>query len=87
MTLKKQTLRKTSIVYINDRLAEKDELIELSETWNEREEILFRKMLKQGGKFKIQGAQFRIEITNQVLNSQGKKDGGVVKVPGLDSAF
>ena len=45
MTLKKQTLRKTSIVYINDRLAEKDELIELSETWNEREEILFRKIV------------------------------------------
>lgn len=87
MTLKKQTLRKSSTVYINDRLAEKDELIALSETWSEREETLFRKMLKQGGKFKIQENQFRIEVTNQVLNSKGERDGGVVKVPGLDSAF
>ena len=87
MTLKKQTLRKDSVVFMNEVLAEKDELIALSETWSEREEMLFRKMLKQGGKFSIQGNKFRVERSQQVVNSKGEKDGGIVTVPGLDGGF
>ena len=87
MTLKPQTLRKSSVVYIDGRLAEKQELLDLSETWNEKEENLFRKMLKQGGKFSIRGVKFIIDVKGGVLNSKGEKDGGVVQIPGLDSAF
>lgn len=87
MTLKKQTLRKDSVVYLNEVLAEKDELIALSETWSEKEEMLFRKMLKQGGKFSIQGNKFLITRAEQVVNSKGERDGGVITVPGLDGGF
>lgn len=87
MALKKQTLRKGTLVYVNEVLAEKDELISLSEGWSEREEMLFRKMLKQGGKFSIRGSKFHITKEEQVTNSKGEKDGGIVQIPGLDSKF
>ena len=58
MTLKKQTLRKDTTVFMNDELPTKEELITLSESWSEKEENLFRKMLKQGGKFSVGGRKF-----------------------------
>jgi hypothetical protein len=87
MSLKPQTLRKGTTIILDGVVAEKQELLELSETWNEKEENLFRKMLKQGGKFSIQGRKFIVEKKGEVLNSKGEKDGGIIKVPGLDSAF
>ena len=87
MSLKPQTLRKNTTVYLNEELADKQELITLSDTWSEKEEMLFRKMLKQGGKFSIQGNKFRIEKKEQVLTTKGEKDAGIIKIPGLDSAF
>lgn len=87
MSLKPQTLRKGTTIILDGVVAEKQELLELSETWNEKEENLFRKMLKQGGKFSIQGRKFIVEKKGEVLNSKGERDGGVTKVPGLDSAF
>ena len=47
--LSKQSLRKGTNVYLNRELAGKELLIELSKEWTESEEILFRKVLKQGG--------------------------------------
>ena len=53
MTLKKQSIRGLENIQLNGEPTTKEELITLSETWSENEEITVRKVLKQGGKCKI----------------------------------
>ena len=53
MTLKKQTIRGLENIQLNGEPNTKEELIALSETWSENEELTVRKVLKQGGKCKI----------------------------------
>jgi hypothetical protein len=72
--LSKQSLRSNVQVFINDELATKEQLISLSESWTDNEEALFRKLLKQGGKFKIRGQHYKIQIEEQILNSRGNSD-------------
>tara|TARA_B100000902_G_scaffold231048_1_gene219183 strand:+ start:524 stop:784 length:261 start_codon:yes stop_codon:yes gene_type:complete len=86
MALSKQSLRKGVHVIMNDKLATKEELIEMSESWSEKREVFFRKMLQQGGKFKFDGINFEIKIRERILNTLGEVDGGIVQIPG-DSAF
>ena len=87
MALSKQALRKGVHVMVNDKLATKEELIKMSESWSEKREVFFRKMLQQGGKFKFDGIQFEIKIRAHVAErSDGLVDGGVVQIPG-DSRF
>ena len=66
MALKKQYIRSNQKIYINKSklLATKDEILALSEFWTEKEEGLFRKILKQGGSVKIQGTHFDV-VTEQ----------------------
>ena len=87
MSLKPQSIRRDTTVYLNDKLVEKDIIIELSESWSEREEKLFRKMLQQGGKFKLQGNSFRIVKQEKIVNTKGFKDEGIIQIPGLDTKF
>jgi hypothetical protein len=82
MALTKQSLRKGVHVLVNDKLATKEELIEMSESWSEKREVFFRKMLQQGGKFKFDGIQFEIKIRERILNSIGELDGGIEQIPG-----
>ena len=82
MALSKQSLRKGVHVIVNDKLATKEELIEMSESWSEKREVFFRKMLQQGGKFKFDGIQFDIRIRERILNSLGEEDGGTPQIPG-----
>jgi hypothetical protein len=81
MALTKQSLRKGVHVLVNDKLATKEELIEMSQEWSEKREVFFRKMLQQGGKFKFDGIQFDIRIRERILNSLGEEDGGVTQIP------
>jgi hypothetical protein len=53
MALKKQTIRGLENIKLNGEPTTKEELITLSESWSENEEITVRKILKQGGKCKI----------------------------------
>ena len=53
MALKKQTIRGLENIQLNGEPTTKEELIELSENWTENEEIIVRKILKQGGKCKV----------------------------------
>jgi hypothetical protein len=53
MALKKQTIRGLENIKLNGEPTTKEELITLSESWSENEEIIVRKILKQGGKCKI----------------------------------
>ena len=57
MALKKQSIRRGMNILVNDNLISKEELILISESWDDKQESFFRKMLKQGGKFKINGVQ------------------------------
>jgi len=83
MALKKQSIRQGVHVLINGVKASKEELITLSETWTEKKEVFFRKMLQQGGNFKMDGKEFVVKIReNLQLRSDGTKDGGVVTIPG-----
>jgi len=83
MALKKQSIRQGVHVLIDGVKASKEELITLSETWTEKKEVFFRKMLQQGGNFRMDGKDFVIKIReNLQLRSDGTKDGGVVTIPG-----
>ena len=53
MALKKQTIRGLENIQLNGEPTTKEELITLSESWSENEEITVRKVLKQGGKCKV----------------------------------
>jgi len=53
MTLKKQSIRGLEDILLNGEPTTKEELITLSEMWSENEELMVRKILKQGGKCKI----------------------------------
>lgn len=87
MALSKQSLRSGVHVLINGELASKEELITLSEGWTERKEVFFRKMLQQGGKFKMDDKSFEIKIrVADTLRSDGQVDSGVTQIPG-DTAF
>ncbi len=83
MALKKQSIRQGVHVLVDGVHATKEELITLSETWTEKKEVFFRKMLQQGGNFKMDGKEFVVKIReNLQLRSDGTKDGGVVTIPG-----
>lgn len=83
MALKKQSIRQGVHVLIDGVKASKEELITLSETWTEKKEVFFRKMLQQGGNFRMDGKEFIVKIReNLQLRSDGTKDGGVVTIPG-----
>jgi len=88
MALKKQSIRKGVNILVNDSLIPKEELILISESWDEKQESFFRKMLKQSGKFKINGVHYDISLDHSSkLRSDGTKDRGIIQIPGESSKF
>ena len=71
----KQAIRRGVSISINGLSTTKDEIITMSEKWTEKEENLFRKMLKQGGSFSIRGIKFRISVPEQIYNNKGEVEG------------
>ena len=67
--LSKQSIRSNHKIYLNKskEIANKDEIIALSEFWNEREEFIFRKLLKQGGSITLQGVHFKVVVQEKML--------------------
>jgi len=87
MALSKQSLRQGIHVLVNGVHATKEELITLSETWTEKKEVFFRKMLQQGGQFKMDNTEFIVKIReNTKMRSDSSVDQGVKQIPG-DSRF
>ena len=83
MALKKQSIRQGVHVLINGKLATKEELITLSESWTEKKEIFFRIMLQQGGNFRMDGENFKIKIReNEKRRSDSSLDSGIKSIPG-----
>ena len=58
--LSKQSIRKDHTIYLNGEVIEKNDMIEISKEFTDKEEKHFRKMLQQGGKLTIQGNEFKI---------------------------
>lgn len=87
MALKKQTIRNGVSIMVDGEVQTKEQLITLSGEWSENQENIFRKMLKQGGNFKIKGKSFEISLEDRIVTSRGEKDGGVKQVPGVDDRF
>jgi hypothetical protein len=81
MALKGQSIRKGVDIYLNGKLVEKQVVLDLSETWTESQENFFKKMIKQGGSFKINGNSFETKPPEPLLTSKGEKDSGVIVYP------
>jgi len=75
--LSKQTLRKGVVIESEGKLLTKEEIITLSNQWNENQEMFFRKMLKQGGKFSIKGRKFVISVPELIYNNKGEVEGAL----------
>jgi hypothetical protein len=83
MALKKQSIRKNMHITENGKPVSKDVLIIRSENWNEIQENLFRKMLKQGGTFKVAGIKYKIEIEERNdLDSNRQAPVNLPPIPG-----
>ena len=83
MALKKQSIRKNMHITENGKPVSKDVLIIRSENWNEIQENLFRKMLKQGGTFKVAGIKYKIEIEGRNdLDSNRQAPVNLPPIPG-----
>ncbi|MDB4300195.1 hypothetical protein N9923_00325 [bacterium] len=83
MTLKKQSIRSNQIITVEGGIIPKEELISRSEGWSEIQENFFRKMLKQGGTFKVAGIKYKVELIERSdLDSNGNKPITVPPLPG-----
>lgn len=78
-----QSIRKGIIIKFDGVEVDKATVIKASEEWNPNHEILFKKLLKQGGSFKINGVLVAVKPEEKIFNSQGNMDGGVIKVDPL----
>jgi len=83
MAISPQSIRKGIIIKFDGEVVDKQTVISASESWNENHQILFKKLLKQGGSFKINGILIEVTPEMKMLNSKGETDGGVQKVDPL----
>ena len=83
MALKKQSIRSNQSITVNGEPISKEELITRSEEWSEIQENFFRKMLKQGGTFKVAGVKYKIEIEERNdLDSNRQAPVNLPPIPG-----
>ena len=87
MKLTPQSIRNNVKITWNGEPISKQEIIDMSTLWNEKQIIYFKKMVKQGGTFKIENNKFKITINDPILNSRGAKDGGIIQIPDPDARF
>ena len=78
-----QSIRKGIIIKFNGVEVDKATVIKASEEWKESHEILFKKLLKQGGNFYIKGVLVEVKPEEKTFNSRGETDGGAPKVDPL----
>ena len=87
MALKKQSIRKNMLIFVNGHDIQKEELILISESWSETQEKFFRKMLKQGGSFTLNKVKYEIKLMKDLrTRSDGTRDTGILQIPG-DTRF
>jgi hypothetical protein len=83
MALKGQSIRNGVTINVNGVKAEKQLVIELSESWEAPQEKFFKKMLQQGGKCKVNGNSFEIILKERTdIDSRGNRPVNLPPVPG-----
>lgn len=83
MALKGQSIRNGVTITQNGTLVEKQVIITASEGWSEQQESFFKKMLKQGGKCKINGELYSITLKERAdINSKGNRPVNLPPIPG-----
>ena len=83
MAIAPQSIRKGIIIKFDGIEVDKATVLKASESWKESHEILFKKLLKQGGSFKINGILVLVTPEEKTFNSRGESDGGIQKVDPL----
>jgi hypothetical protein len=78
-----QSIRKGITVKFDGIEVDKQTIIKASEEWSANHETLFKKLLKQGGSFKINGILVSVMPEEKIFNSRGESDGGAQKVDPL----
>jgi hypothetical protein len=87
MALKPQSIRKSVTIFLNGREVEKQEVLELSKEWNEKQENLFKRLLKNEGEMTIKGIIIKTVLQEKIVNSFGEKDPKHIIMPGVDDRF
>jgi len=77
MAISPQSIRKGTIILFDGKIMEKSEVLEASKEWTPQHEIMFKKLLKQGGTFNIKGVAIKVIPPDQILTSRGERDGGI----------
>jgi translation elongation factor P/translation initiation factor 5A len=67
-----QSIRKGIIIKFDGVEVDKATVLKASESWKESHETLFKKLLKQGGSFKINGVLVEVKPLEKALNSKGE---------------
>ena len=78
-----QSIRKGIIIKFDGQIVDKPTIIKASENWSTNHESLFKKLIKQGGSFKINGILVLVTPEEKTFNSRGESDGGIQKVDPL----
>jgi hypothetical protein len=73
--ISKQSIRTGVNIYQSGEKLDKDKVISMSEKWSDKDITFFKKMLKQGGRFSINGTKFYITIPEQIYNQKGEIEG------------
>ena len=83
MAIKPQSIRSGVVVLFDNKIVDKQTVITASETWSPNNETLFRKLLQQGGSFKINGIKVEVIPAMKVLNSKNEPEMTVPKTDPL----
>jgi hypothetical protein len=83
MALKPQAIRKGVIVRFDNVEVDKQTILSASESWTPNHEALFKKLLKQGGVFKINGVKVEVVPAMKILNSKNEPEMTVPKTDPL----
>jgi hypothetical protein len=78
-----QSIRKGITIKFDSHTVDKPTVLKASEEWSSNHEMLFKKLLKQGGSFKINGVLVSVTPEEKTFNSRGETDGGIQKVDPL----
>jgi hypothetical protein len=73
-----RAIRKNITIKFDGHIVDKEAVLEASKTWEPKHEMLFMKLLKQGGKFTVNGVVVEVFPQEQMLTSRGEKDGGII---------
>ena len=67
-----QSIRKGITIKFDGHTVDKPTVLKASEEWSSNHETLFKKLLKQGGSFKINGVLVSVTPEEKTFNSRGE---------------